>query len=149
MQSLEKNEDPFKVLRINPEAVVAYGKDPFIATVFRGGDMYARDFGTVIFDCVPDKVLKYLTQLRFIRLDSWQGIMCNNGTTLVDRCSQVCKRFFQSVFNGNLAERLPICPRARVSQQIPDQSLHTVATVYRKVDELIGVRVQTPFVAPG
>src|ERR1700724_2760656 len=49
VQPLEKNEDPLKVLRFNPQAIVPHGKDPFIATVFRGGDMYLREFGTAVF----------------------------------------------------------------------------------------------------
>ena len=62
MQSLEKNEDPFKVLRINSHAIVSHGEDPFLAAVFRGRDVYLRDFGAAVFDCVPHEVLKYLGQ---------------------------------------------------------------------------------------
>jgi hypothetical protein len=69
VQALEKDEDPFKVLRVNSQAIVAHGKNPFVATVFRSGDVYARDFGAAVLDCVPHEVLKYLSQLRFVRRD--------------------------------------------------------------------------------
>jgi hypothetical protein len=71
VQPLEKDKDPLKVLRINPQAIVSHGKDPFRATVFPGRDVYAWDFGTAVLNCVPDEVLKYLGQLRIIRLNDW------------------------------------------------------------------------------
>src|ERR1700724_4707847 len=44
VQPLEKDEDLFKVLRVNSHPIVSHGKDPFLATVFRGRDVYLRDF---------------------------------------------------------------------------------------------------------
>ena len=64
MQPLEKDEDLFKVLGSDPQAIVAHGKDPLVVTVFRGGDVYTRKLGAAVLDSVPDEVLKYLSQLR-------------------------------------------------------------------------------------
>src|ERR1700724_871914 len=120
VQPLEKDEDPLKVLRINPQAIVAHGKEPFMATVFPGRNVYVRDFGTAVLNCVPHEVLKYLGQLRIIRRDDWQRIVSHYRSAHLNRCSQVCKRFFQCVVTGNLAERLSICSGARIGQQILD-----------------------------
>jgi hypothetical protein len=87
MQTLEKDEDPLKVPGVDPQSVVTHGKDPFMSAVFRCGDVYLRDFGTAVFDCVSDEVLKYLSQLGFVRLDGWQRIVRYKRTTLLDRYS--------------------------------------------------------------
>ena len=87
MQPLEEDKDPFKVLWGNPQAIVANGKDPFAVTVFRGRDVYTRYFGAAILDCVPDEVLKYLSQLGFVRHESRQRIVSDNRTALLERGS--------------------------------------------------------------
>ena len=55
----------------------------------------------------------------------------------------------KNIIPEGFAERFSIAPRPGINQQVLDQPLHTVAPVYRKGDELIGVGVQTPFVAAG
>jgi len=66
MQPLENNKDPFKVLRGDSKAVVPHGKDPFLAAVFLGGDVYMRSGCTAVLNCVPNEVLKYLHQLGIV-----------------------------------------------------------------------------------
>src|ERR1700722_12990093 len=149
VQALEKDEDSFKVLRINSQAIVAPRKGPSVAVVSRSRDMYARVFGTTVLDRVPDEILKYLRQLRFICRDGGQRIVGYNRTALLDCCSQVYKRFLQRVLAGNLAEFPLICSCTRIGQQILDQPLHAVAPVYREGDELIGIGVEAPLVALG
>src|SRR5438445_1554668 len=87
VQALKKDEDPFKVLWVNSHAIVPHGKNPFLATVFGGRDMHVRHFGAVVFDGVPDEVLKYLGQLRIVRRDGWQRIVSHHRTALLNRSS--------------------------------------------------------------
>src|SRR3984957_19361969 len=87
VQSLEKDKNLFKVLRGYPQAIVAHGKDPFIPTVFRSRNVYARDCGAAVLDRVSDEVLKYLSQLCFVRPYGWQRVVRYNRTTLFDRDS--------------------------------------------------------------
>ena len=69
VQTLEQNEDPFKVLRLDPQAVIAHAEDPFPVTVTRDRDMNAGGVGTAVLDCVADEVLKDLGQLGVVRRD--------------------------------------------------------------------------------
>src|SRR6202030_3760503 len=78
MQPLENYEDPFEVLRVNSHAIVLHTKNPFIATVLCGRDVYVRSFGGAVFDCVSDEILKKLDQLRFVHRDGWQQIVSYN-----------------------------------------------------------------------
>jgi hypothetical protein len=87
VQALEKDEDLFKVSRVDPESIVSYGKNPVIATGLRGGEVHVGDFGTSVLDCVPDEILKYLGQLRVVRPDGWQRIVSHHRTTFLNRCS--------------------------------------------------------------
>ena len=65
VQTLEKDEDPFKVLRVNAHSIVAHGKYPLTAAIC-GGDVHVRDGRTAIFDCVADQILEYLGELRAV-----------------------------------------------------------------------------------
>ena len=59
-QELKKDEYPVKILGVDTYAVVAHGKDPFLAGDGHSRNVYARGFGTAVFDGVADEVLKYL-----------------------------------------------------------------------------------------
>ena len=40
VQPLKKDEYPFEILRLNPQAIVPHGKDPFLARLIRCRDVY-------------------------------------------------------------------------------------------------------------
>src|SRR5580704_2042600 len=120
MQPLEQDKNPVEMLTINSQTVVPDGKYPLLLAVLPGGDMHSRGFYAVILDGIPNEVLEYLNQLRIVCGDGWQRTMSYNRTALLNHCLQVCNRRFQRVFTGNLAERLSICPRARICQQVLD-----------------------------
>jgi hypothetical protein len=84
VQSLEEDEDSFEVLRLHSHAVVAHGKDPFVVTVPGGRYVYQRRLGATVFNRVPDEVLEYLDQLRFVHHDGRQRIMSYQRPTFLD-----------------------------------------------------------------
>jgi len=60
VQPLEHAEDSFKELRVDPQPVVLHRECPFRRAIPRGGYVNVGDSGTLIFDGIPDKVLKQL-----------------------------------------------------------------------------------------
>jgi len=87
VQTLEKDENPLKVLRIDSDAVVAHRKCPFVAAAIGDGDVYVRSRGTAIFNRVPDEILKYLRQLPVVARNGRKTIVCYNRTALLNSCT--------------------------------------------------------------
>src|SRR5690242_2237677 len=71
MQTPEKPEDPFRMWRINPDAVVLHGKDPLRLSLF-GAEMNARRLLSPVLQRVADQVLEHLHQLGPRQEYSWQ-----------------------------------------------------------------------------
>src|SRR5258708_5538084 len=74
VQPLKNHENSFEILGVDSHAIVPYGKDPILAAIFCGSDVYARLFDAAIFDRIANEILKHEDQLHFIRGDRWQRI---------------------------------------------------------------------------
>src|ERR1022692_4463478 len=84
-----------------------------------------------------------------IHIDFWQHIVSDECTALVSSCSQVHQCFSSRVFTGNLTDRSFIVPYARICEQVLNQPLHAIRSIYCESNELVSVRIQPSFVTLG
>ena len=64
-QALENNENLFRVLRVEANAIITHGENPFLR-VFVNRNTHLRRFVPVEFDRIANQVLEQLHQLDFV-----------------------------------------------------------------------------------
>jgi len=82
VQALKDDEEAVKVLRINADAIIRDGEDPFV-TLSLAREVNARRLLAVELDGIADEVLKQLHQLRPVAHHGGQGIMSHRRLALL------------------------------------------------------------------
>ncbi len=95
METLKHDEDLLEMLRVDSNAVVSNGKDPFAVLISLGRDVDARRFGAAIFDGVFDQILEQLDQLRTIGSHGGQRIVRDRRVAVLDCALQIGESLFQ------------------------------------------------------
>ena len=68
MKALEDEEHTFCVLRVDPDAVVRDGNQPFAISAL-GPNVYFWRFIISVLDCIAEKVLEKLAHLSWVGID--------------------------------------------------------------------------------
>ena len=148
MQTLKHPEDSLDVVGLNADTVVSHAKGPF-QVVRRGGYVDSRRHLFAEFDSVADQVLDELNELAFIGQDSGKGIVCNQGTTVLNGHFQIVDRSCQDGLAVSGCELVATPAHAGIGQQVVDEGSHPLGPIHRVADEFVGVRIESPLVAFG
>src|SRR5687768_18098265 len=105
VQPLEDTEDFLMVIRIDPDAVVLYGKPPHVAVACRA-HMNARRLYAAVLDRVSDEVLKYLEDAHGGASNMRQRVRRDLRSALLDRRSQVSESIAEDRLTIGACDRL-------------------------------------------
>ena len=104
MQSLEDDEDPVEVLRIDADPVIANRKHN-VAVLSLRGDVDVRRRRASVFYSITEQILKDLGERRRVGRDGRQGIARHARSTVFDRKLQVLKAFGEQ--SGAVRRNIP------------------------------------------
>src|SRR4030042_3579609 len=129
------------VLRVYPDAVVAYREEPLITIVLRP-NVHFRPLIAMEFNSVSYEILEQLNHLCGISRNRWQLVMGYHCIILLNSDTQINERLVQDFPTIGRLGRLASRAHSRISQQVVDKLLHPGGAIHSIADKLIGIGIK-------
>jgi hypothetical protein len=147
VESLEDDEDPLEVVRLDPDAVVLDADAPAVQARVGGRDVDARGLGTPELDRVPHQVQEQVLELPRVTAHGRERVVAHDRAGFVEGELQVRQGAVERGAHVGRDEGRTPGADPRVDQQVLDQLLHAMRPIHGVADEFVGVRVQLALVA--
>lgn len=146
MEALEDDEDAFKILRLDANAIVRHREPPATALAARS-DMEPGRLLAAELDSIAQEVLEHVRQLGGVGLHHRELVVGDDGCRLLDGGFEVGQRLGQNRPAIARLKRLAARTDPRVGQQILDERLHPPDAINRVGDQLVGPGIELALVA--
>ncbi len=126
MQPLEGRKNCRSILRIESDAIVSNGNDPFPACLFSEDVDFRRLIGLAIFQSVSYQILEQPHHLSAVHFNGRQGIVGDTGAAFLDCLGEVSEGRLQVFIEGDRCGALLFGSGAGVFKQVLYQRTHAL-----------------------
>src|SRR3990172_2597332 len=147
VQPPEDDEDPFPVLRVDADPVVAHREEPLLLARQAGDVDRGSLVGPAELDGVSDEILEHLREAGGVHAEGWERAAGDHRVALLDRGAQVLQRLIEHRARVDERRWFVDPPDAGELEQAADERLHALRALDRVVDVLLRLRVHLPGVA--